>query len=247
MDFYRRILDHQSDLNEVETHLLNEILAYKGALKDVSLAQLSHALFIAPNTLVRMCKKLGFQGFTDFKAVYLYWLEHEHHHISSMSLDERLERTRKLLNQDLVDSVVGMIASAQRVLIFATGLSRLVGDELSERLKTVGVNSETFLYPHLMRHYAKRLREGDVCLAISLSGETRSILEAATIAKAKGAKIVSITGVSKNTLSKMSDVQLYGYSNDNVIENIDIADRLAFSYIVNMLFETYLRQSNEQV
>lgn len=246
MNFYRKLLEHQAKLNDTEDMLLTRILEHKQHLSEISLQSLSKSLFVAPNTIVRLCKKLGYSGYTEFKNVYLYSIQTEPVTLTKMPLDERLERTRKLLNTETVSEIVDQIAHANRILIFATGLSKLVGDELGERLKTVGINAETFLYPHLMRHQAKSLVDEDVCVAISLSGETQSIIDATRIAKLLNAKVVSITGVSKNTLSQISDIQVYCYSNDQFIENIDVADRLSFSYVVNVIYESYLKEYQEQ-
>lgn len=247
MDFYRQILNNQHKLNENETVILSELMRLAMQLKTKSLQELAASFYIAPNTIVRMCKKLGFEGYTDFKSIYMFSLEHQDFKPITLSLDERLERTRRLLNQEMVTQVISLLFHANRIVIFATGLSKLVGDEFAERLKTVGKSVETFIYPHLMRHQAKSLSDNDVCFTISLSGETQSILDATEIAKLLKARVISLTGVSKNRLSELSDFQLYAYSNDIFIESIDVADRLAFSYVINVLFESYLETFNKQV
>lgn len=240
MNFYRSILENQHRLNENEAVILSELIGNGKRLRDKSLQKISKELFVAPNTIVRMCKKLGFNGYTDFRSIYTFSLEHQDVKPITLSVDERLERTRKLLNYELIGQIVNEIYEADRIVIFATGLTKLVGDEFAERLITVGKNVETFWYPHLMRHRAKSLTETDLCFVISLSGETSSILDAAHISKLLKSKIISLTGVSKNRISELSDIQLYAYSNDVFIESVDVADRLAFSYVVNIIFESYL-------
>jgi len=47
---------------------------------------------------------------------------------------------------------------------------------------------------------------GDVFLGISTSGNSKNILYAATVAKAKGLKVVGLTGERESKLSAMSDV-----------------------------------------
>lgn len=48
--------------------------------------------------------------------------------------------------------------------------------------------------------------EGDVLLGISTSGNSKNILYAATVAKAKGMKVVGLTGEKESRLSGFSDV-----------------------------------------
>ena len=49
-------------------------------------------------------------------------------------------------------------------------------------------------------------KAGDVFLALSTSGNSKNILYAAVVARAKGLKIVSMTGSRNSRLSEMSDV-----------------------------------------
>ncbi|MBR2353465.1 MAG: SIS domain-containing protein [Clostridia bacterium] len=49
-------------------------------------------------------------------------------------------------------------------------------------------------------------REGDVFLGISTSGNSKNVLYAATVAKAKGMKVIGMTGKKDSKLSCMADV-----------------------------------------
>lgn len=49
-------------------------------------------------------------------------------------------------------------------------------------------------------------RKSDVFLGISTSGNSKNILYAATVAKAKGMKVIGLTGEKDSKLSEMSDV-----------------------------------------
>ena len=48
--------------------------------------------------------------------------------------------------------------------------------------------------------------EGDVLLGISTSGNSQNILYAAVTAKAKGMKVIGLTGAKESKLSDMADV-----------------------------------------
>ena len=51
-------------------------------------------------------------------------------------------------------------------------------------------------------------REGDVFLGISTSGNSQIVLYAATVAKAKGMKVIGLTGAKDSKLSEMADVTI---------------------------------------
>ena len=49
-------------------------------------------------------------------------------------------------------------------------------------------------------------KKGDIFFAISTSGNSKNILYAATVAKAKGLKVIGLTGKCKNKLNDISDI-----------------------------------------
>ena len=51
-------------------------------------------------------------------------------------------------------------------------------------------------------------REGDVFLGISTSGNSKNIIYAVTVAKAKGMKVIGLTGAKDSKLSEMADVTI---------------------------------------
>lgn len=51
-------------------------------------------------------------------------------------------------------------------------------------------------------------KEGDVFLGISTSGNSQNILYAVTVAKAKGMKVIGLTGANDSKLSQMADITI---------------------------------------
>lgn len=51
-------------------------------------------------------------------------------------------------------------------------------------------------------------RKGDVLLAISTSGNSKNVIEACSVAKDKGIKIVALTGKSGGKLAELADVEI---------------------------------------
>ena len=64
-------------------------------------------------------------------------------------------------------------------------------------------------YDHVFSRYIEGIaKEGDVLLAISTSGNSKNILLAAQAAKAKGMKVVALTGKNGGELASIADVEL---------------------------------------
>ncbi len=64
-------------------------------------------------------------------------------------------------------------------------------------------------FDHIFSRYVEALgNENDVLLAISTSGNSGNVLNAAKVAKEKGMKIVALTGKQGGELAKISDVEI---------------------------------------
>ncbi len=74
--------------------------------------------------------------------------------------------------------------------------------------KLAGVRSEIIVASEFPE-WSSHLRQGDVVLAISQSGETADVLEAVRIAKSKGSMVVSIVNVPGSTLTRISDESIF--------------------------------------
>jgi D-sedoheptulose 7-phosphate isomerase len=62
-------------------------------------------------------------------------------------------------------------------------------------------------YKHIFSRYVKGVgKSGDVLLAISTSGNSENVIQAALMAKEKGMKVVSLTGKDGGKLKPLSDV-----------------------------------------
>ena len=66
-------------------------------------------------------------------------------------------------------------------------------------------DSGEFLFAQQLFGYG---RKGDVFLAISSSGDSKNIINAAVVAKAKGMKIVALTGRGGGTIKKYADISI---------------------------------------
>lgn len=95
-------------------------------------------------------------------------------------------------------------------------LGTALSENLQEALPAIAVDGHIALTTAYMNDcnpllcFAQQVygygKEGDVFLAISTSGNSKNILYAATVAKAKKMKIIGLTGEMDSKLSEMSDI-----------------------------------------
>ena len=104
------------------------------------------------------------------------------------------------LNGEQVESFVQSLLDAKRIFVIGAGRSGLVARAFAMRMMHLGLDTHV-----VGETITPSLREGDLLVAVSGSGETSLTVSAAEIAKKIGAKIVAVTSYPKSSLAKISD------------------------------------------
>jgi glucosamine--fructose-6-phosphate aminotransferase (isomerizing) len=128
---------------------------------------------------------------------------------------------------DYMDKLV----KAKRIVFVACGTSwhaGLVGEYLFEELARINVEVE---YASEFRYRNPIVKEGDIVIAISQSGETADTLAALEIAKARGATILGVCNVVGSSISRMTDAGVYTHAGSE----IGVASTKAFTAQVTVL------------
>ncbi|HRZ41314.1 MAG TPA: glutamine--fructose-6-phosphate transaminase (isomerizing) [Bacteroidales bacterium] len=123
------------------------------------------------------------------------------------------------------------LVSARRIIMVACGTSWhacLVGEYLFEDLTRIPVEVE---YASEFRYRNPVIREDDIVIAISQSGETADTLAAIELAKSKGATILGICNVVGSSISRAT----HGGSFTHAGPEIGVASTKAFTAQVTIL------------
>jgi len=119
-----------------------------------------------------------------------------------------LEEVKSALGPEYVRALEILTACTGRVVVTGVGKSGLVGRKIAATLSSTGTPAY-FLHPVEGAHGDLGLiRDGDVILALSNSGETDELNAIIPTLVALGAKIVGLTGNLNSTLASLSHVCL---------------------------------------
>jgi len=114
---------------------------------------------------------------------------------------QHLLLTSKKLNRSQVESFIKVLLSARRVFVVGAGRSGLVVKAFAMRL--MHLDLDVYVVGETI---TPAIRVGDVLVAVSGSGETDLVVQAAKIAKKVGTKIVAITSYANSSLAKLADL-----------------------------------------
>lgn len=107
-------------------------------------------------------------------------------------------------------------ASRQKLKDIDNGLGKLLAENLQGALPAIALDGHPALSTAYMNDceplmcFAQQVNgygcEGDVLFGISTSGNSKNVIYAAVTAKAKGMKVIGLTGAEESRLSVLSDV-----------------------------------------
>lgn len=246
MSIFDTIEKNRELLNKNENYLLKYILENTEKIANMKIQDLSKYTFTSTATIVRFCKKLGYCGYSEFKANLVNSIRKENNKDSQKEkgifLFDDIVKTRDLINEDLIEDVIKMINTAEKIDFYGEGSSKDVCIDMSRKFQLVGKNCRYFNDSSIMYATANDLNEKTLIFAISMSGETAQVIRAVNIAKTKGCKIVSVTGIGYNTLANLSSRCIFIFSSEYEINNIKFKSRVTASAMMEYMFFRYLNK-----
>ncbi len=243
MNFFDQLSNQGIKLNPTEEKIVNYLLENYGALQSLKIAKAAEDLYLSPNSIVRLCKKLGYHGFSELKYKIIhdqkqYGIEAAEQQTSVMDI---LKRTLEINSRQNIEEAARLVHNSRQVVFFALGLSRIVALDLAKKLEHL---NKIIIVPDDRDNcilYANNLMPGQIAFFISYSGNTDIICKLYYIAQTRGVPIVTLTGMSQNPIASGSAVSLYAYFRKLSCREADITSRIGFYLVTELILEEYLK------
>ena len=130
------------------------------------------------------------------------------------------------------------ILNASRIILIGCGTSwhaALIGEYLLESLSRIPVEVE---YASEFRYRNPVIKDNDVVICLSQSGETADTIAALKIAKEKGALVLGICNVVGSTISRLTDSGIYTHAGPEI--GVASTKAITAQIIVLVLFATFI-------
>lgn len=199
------------EMNRAERSVAEIILADIDGATRISTKDLSTQAQVSEPTVVRFARRMGCDGFTDFKirlaqeyAIGRMYLAAERQQPADTG-NEVAEHVYNATVQALamafndhdpqaIEAAVDVLDKARRVFCFGVGGSSAnVAAEAENRLFRLDVAASSTADPYQQRVMAATCGPEDVLLIFSVTGKPRSLLDSAEIARSQGAGVVAVT------------------------------------------------------
>lgn len=245
----------KDQLTNSEQKIVSCVLDDEEEVYNLSIQDLAKKCNTSPSSIVRFCKKMGFEGFQDFKIELAKGISDSKKTQNIVYEDVRvddtiedivgkisagniksIENTVDLLDYDEVEKAVEVLNNANNIFLYGVGASGLVALDFQYKLMRISRNAFMYLDSHTQLSTAVNIQKDDVAVGISHSGRTLEVFKAMEMANKKGAKTISITRYGDNPLSNISDIKLCTGGIEGNLRVGAIASRIAQLTVIDILF-----------
>ncbi|MFL2079487.1 MurR/RpiR family transcriptional regulator [Marinilactibacillus psychrotolerans] len=213
MNLEALINQHYSELNENDLHIVQYMMQHKESIKQMTITMLAKETLTSKSSVLRLTKKLGFSGFSEFK----YALKNNDDTrslpaTSFSSLQETdLSGTAKLFSQQQIHPIIEHFHAARNIYCYGTGWGqRTVLKNFNRGM--IDLKKFPLLLESLSEFEVivqRAVQPDDLVIIVSLSGDIKQTEQVTRLLKMKNIPILSITNLSNNVLASMATYNLY--------------------------------------
>lgn len=251
-------------LSRNEKKVADYLLENTAGADSLTVGDLATKSNTSPSCIIRFTKKLGYDGYTDFRLDIAKDLGKEE--FETLTLDENftksdsisklikklhtfdintVNKTYNNLNEKKLEKAINIIKHSSKILVVGEGLSQLVGADLARKFMIIGLDAICHQDAHIQLTQVNNLTKDDCLILISYSGKTNLTNIALKRAKAKGVSTISISRNISNYLTKNATIPLFVPTLEQERKIGSIASRFATSIITDILYLGVVQDSIE--
>lgn len=239
-------------LTPLEARVVDMITGRGDLDADTPLRSVSEEAGVSDAMIVKIAKKLGFNGFRDFRSALVNYRQSDvaalHREISpeDSSADivrkvfntavQALEETMSILDMAAFDKAVALLHGARQRDFYGLGGSAQIARDVSHKFLRIGLRSGVFDDAHMMLMSAALLGPEDVVVCMSHSGATSAVIDATRMARQNGARTIALTNYSMSPITEVAEVVLCSTAQGSPLLGENAAARIAQLNIMDAIF-----------
>lgn len=261
-----KLREVKKDLSAKELIVAEFIQNHVQELKNTSIQALAKLNHVSTSTILRLCNKMGYCGFSDFK---IDLISSQPKKLSTEILQDdinlndpiqdvnckvqameksSIDETHSIVNLKSLDHAIDLIITSHKIVIFGVGSSGLVGKELEYQLIKIKKDVNCHFDAHISRSIVSTLDNNDLVIIISHSGETPECVELLKLAEHLKVPSIAITKMGQSQISLLANIVLHTTSMEHASRLIPIRSKISQISVVNMLLTNlFIRKYDEHL
>lgn len=251
-------LQDTSKLNSSEQRIAKFVLANKEQVLQMPIQELSQCTYASTSTIVRLCRKLGLKGYSDFKIRLSAELQVKIESASAVDFDfpfkeddsygeiaanllelanESLRLTRRQLRSRDIEEAVRIIRGSHDVSVFAEGDSFVRALGFVNRVSKIGIHLLYALLPGEQDQLASTLHRGDAAVFVIYSGESKRLHRTAQVLNGNGVKIIAVTAYKDSHVGELAKVVIsLADREDKNLHLSALSSQFSIEYALDVLY-----------
>lgn len=247
-----------------EKAVIEYLLQNKNQIAQLTLSQLAKLSNTSNATIIRLSKKLGFNGFSALKIALIK--EHEDqkftvssvdfsfpfqpadslidiHHAMSSLYQTSIQKLDAYLDLQSLLKLAHEIIYSNRIFIFGTGDTGLTVRSFINKINKLDIYPIFGSANEEEDSNLKNIHEGDLAIIVSYESSNKDLIDKGiqTIVKNKG-KIAVITSNVKNINEKLLNYLIKIPSEEGKTKLATFYSQFAFEYVLNLIFSITYRE-----
>lgn len=229
------------DLNETDLAIYNFIIDDPEKINHMRIRDLAIATHTSTASILRLCKKFGCNGFSEFKVRLSLFLE-EQKDILNYSQDRTMlmnfiDKTNDSRFQKLIDQAVEIIKNKKMLIVIGDGFSGIMARYASNYFSAMCIPTFCIDDPHNypISYFEKDITKDIAIIALSVSGENHNVIQYLTCVELGKCPIISITNTSQNQIAQLSTINIPYFINKENVRFADITSQVPALFIIELL------------
>lgn len=244
------------ELSKNERRIADYFLQHPQNVEKSSSEAIAAACDVSRSTMIRLCHKLGYRGYSELKYDLLHELSNSdgifqrplashipNENVLNYYCNGLLQMT-PLLNDPVLTEIVDALSYANRVVALGYNHSAFSAQQLSFRLNRFGIDCHSLQDSTLMACYERILKQGDVVVIFSISG--RKAYQASVNEYRKNrAKVILVTMTPDSELSEFTDLTVVLPHLSDLENSHPLDDAITFYMFIEIIIEKLNQKLNE--
>ncbi len=251
-------LKDESLFSPAELGIARYVLAHAKQVIEMTVDELAIATYTSHSAIVRMCKKVGFNGYTDFKIrlateITTFLINDERIEMDMpVSIDTKTDEIKAIflnlhyqalievyntLDMTTIQKAADMIYKADFVSFYGAGPSLIVAEDLRYKLARIGILCVDNSLQGFDEVREKKKKRKEVAILVSHYGNSLKVKNWMSYLHAIGVEVIMICANRHSPVIKQADLPI-------LIDNTEVrafkmgsfASRTAMTYVADCIY-----------
>lgn len=243
------------ELPKAEKRAAEYIINNSEKLRTFTISQLAESSGSSTAAIVRLCKRLSFNGFQQLKlsVVINAISKPEKKNFDGFTIEKgalvkeiiasstekvhtAIDLVPVVVDDNSIKDAANRIYNARHIQVLGIGASGIVALDLMQKLQRIGILASYYPDTDMQLTTVCNLGKDDVCMGISYSGQNPSIIKALRQARKQKTQCITLTRYGTNKVSELGDVKLFVPAVEPLIREAATVSRISQLFIVDILF-----------